>query len=248
MSYCVYRYWSPSGKSYIGKTNQGIVTRAGKNGYGYRVCPHFYNAIQEYGWDWFENHREILANDLTNDEADNLEQYYIKKFNSIKNGYNIQIGGSFNTRDMFVKPVVGINCFTKEVRIFESITEAKNELNIRSSKISAIAKHEGNYRTVGDYTWIYLSEWEGMSQEEKDKYFEIMPEFHSKGWQKYTRIVRLNDKKEYKTFIEAAKDSNITHATNIGKCLRGEIHTCGEMPDGTPIKWERRFLERGEVK
>lgn len=237
-SYCVYRYWSPNNKSYIGQTNQGIAVRAGKNGYGYRVCPHFYAAIKKYGWDWFENHREILADNLSHEEADKLEQYYIQEYDSIKNGYNVQIGGTFNTRDMFIKGVVGINCFTKDIVHFDSITEAKRALNIKSTKISTIAEHKGNFKTVGDYTWIYRNEWDTLSCEERQKYFDITPALHAKGWSKYFRIVRLNDGKRYSTMREAAQD-NGTYSWNIGKFLKGELRSAGKMPDGAPIRWSR---------
>lgn len=40
-------------KVYIGQTHQTLKERWGKNGSGYRTSPHFYHAIQKYGWDNF---------------------------------------------------------------------------------------------------------------------------------------------------------------------------------------------------
>ena len=45
-------------KKYIGITSRTWKERAGANGINYRSCPHFYAAIEKYGWDGFEH--EIL--------------------------------------------------------------------------------------------------------------------------------------------------------------------------------------------
>ena len=63
-------------------------------GNGYKNCPRFYSAIVSYGWSNFEH--IILENNLTSDEANEKEQYYIKKYNSQNPdlGYNLTEGGS----------------------------------------------------------------------------------------------------------------------------------------------------------
>jgi len=45
-SYTVYKYTSPSGKSYIGITSKPLIKRANYNGTGYTACPHFCKAIK----------------------------------------------------------------------------------------------------------------------------------------------------------------------------------------------------------
>lgn len=80
-------------KVYIGQTNRYLSQRAGKNGLYYQTSPHFYAAILKYGWDNFKS--QILKDNLSNEEADYWERYYIKKYDS-KNpekGYNILDGG-----------------------------------------------------------------------------------------------------------------------------------------------------------
>ena len=42
-------------KKYIGQTKQSLARRF-RNGDGYKHCPHFYSAIQKYGWDNFEHY------------------------------------------------------------------------------------------------------------------------------------------------------------------------------------------------
>lgn len=47
--YIVYRYYSPSNKSYIGQTCQKIDARSGAKGQCYYASIKFYNAIKKYG-------------------------------------------------------------------------------------------------------------------------------------------------------------------------------------------------------
>ena len=82
-----------NGKVYIGQTCQKPEKRW-NYGHGYKNCPRFYSAIVSYGWSNFEH--IILENNLTSDEANEKEQYYIKKYNSQNPdlGYNLTEGGS----------------------------------------------------------------------------------------------------------------------------------------------------------
>lgn len=90
----VYKYTSKtSGKCYIGQTCNTMEQRA-NHGRGYVTCPHFYAAIQKYGWDDFVG--EILKEVETQDEANKWEKYYITFYHSSdpEYGYNIHGGGS----------------------------------------------------------------------------------------------------------------------------------------------------------
>ena len=78
-------------KYYVGITNQKNITGRWKSGDGYKTQP-FYRAIQKYGWDNFEH--EIIAENLTEDEAKNFEIFLIKELGSKgKYGYNMTFGG-----------------------------------------------------------------------------------------------------------------------------------------------------------
>lgn len=81
------------GKIYIGQTMKSLTERACKNGSNYKDCTHFYNAIKYYGQDNFNG--EILKDNLTKDEADYWESYYIAYYDSTNPdiGYNIEFGG-----------------------------------------------------------------------------------------------------------------------------------------------------------
>lgn len=81
-----------NGKRYIGITNN-TMKRWCANGKRYENCPHFWAAIQKYGWDSFEHN--VLIYDLTREEASKLEIYYIEKYRTREKayGYNVTVGG-----------------------------------------------------------------------------------------------------------------------------------------------------------
>lgn len=93
----IYRYESPSGKSYIGQTFGDDIERAlrirscGSNGYGYKGCIKFYNAIKKYGFDKFNV--EILFYGLSQADANRIEVICISLFRSVEFGYNTTPGG-----------------------------------------------------------------------------------------------------------------------------------------------------------
>lgn len=92
-------------KRYIGITSKSPEKRWGINGSGYlRVTygkyhqPVFAKAILKYDWDNFEH--KIIAENLSEYEAKELEKDLIKKYhsNNPQFGYNITIGGESNLR------------------------------------------------------------------------------------------------------------------------------------------------------
>ena len=87
-----------NGKRYIGQTYQTLERRAGKDGNNYKKhCLYFGNAIKKDGWENFIP--EILESGLTLEEANEREEYWIKRMNTqnSKYGYNIAFGGNTGT-------------------------------------------------------------------------------------------------------------------------------------------------------
>lgn len=92
-NYCIYLHQNKiNHKVYIGQTCQKPEYRW-NSGQGYKNCSLFYKAIQKYGWDNFQH--IILAENLTLEQANLLEEYYINIFDSTntESGYNLQKGG-----------------------------------------------------------------------------------------------------------------------------------------------------------
>ena len=99
-------------KKYVGITKQNPEKRWGNNGSNYKSSPHFYQAIQKYGWNNFEH--LIIASQLTQEEACKMEKDLIKKYNTQNRnfGYNIMEGGTApqlpqEVRDKIAKALKG---------------------------------------------------------------------------------------------------------------------------------------------
>lgn len=87
-------------KVYIGQTiNANNPQNRWEHGNGYQQVPLLYKAIQEFGWDNFSHN--ILKTDLTKEEADYWEKYYIKQYNSTNEafGYNMKKRGTTITHN-----------------------------------------------------------------------------------------------------------------------------------------------------
>jgi len=90
MQYLIYKHTSPSGKSYIGRTNN--LVRRDRIHRTTSGCPAFHSAIQKYGWDNFIH--EILCDGLTLEEANECEEFMIKEHRTLAPfGYNLTGGG-----------------------------------------------------------------------------------------------------------------------------------------------------------
>lgn len=90
---CVYMHTVlANGKRYIGQTTSKPKERWGSNGHRYKGQM-FYYAIQKYGWKNIKH--EIIAEDLSQKEADQLEREYIARYktNQEEYGYNLTPGG-----------------------------------------------------------------------------------------------------------------------------------------------------------
>lgn len=171
--YTLYMHISPSKKYYIGITSQDIKKRW-QNGYGYKTNTYFWRAIQKYGWDNFEH--VILKTNLTKDEAEKLEIYYIQKYNTtdVNFGYNKALGGNLRppiTNETKIKMSenhadfkLGNHPKSKKVYKYEKVTGnyiceyscvtlASIENNISIESIAGVAR--GKELTAGGYRWSY---------------------------------------------------------------------------------------------
>ena len=117
-TYCIYKHTNKvNGKVYIGQTCQKPESRW-KHGEGYRESKKFYNAIQKYGWDNFEH--VVLESELTLNQANEREAYYIALYDSYKNGYNATIGGSNSAKTSEHKKKIQISNIGKHNHVGEN--------------------------------------------------------------------------------------------------------------------------------
>ena len=265
-SYCVYVHTSPIGKMYVGQTGMKPEERWGKNGKGYMqkkngkyTQPAFAYAIQKYGWDDFEH--EIIACNLTKEEADNFEKTLIKKLNTMdsKYGYNLREGGndshiSEETKkkiseslkgniisdsarrklsDSMKGKLLGINspCAKKVVqydmqgnliKIWDSISDVKRELNLNQGNIGKCCANEsgGNaWKTVGGYIWRYFGEEltkEHIEWCSKRKNSRLIAQYSLSG-----EFIRV-----FESMSEAELKTGINHS-NISACCNGRREAVG---------------------
>ncbi len=87
----IYKLTSPSGKYYIGRSkeyDERMKQHGSRSKTGDEIV--LYRAIRKYGWENFD--KEIIA-EVANNEAVELEEFFIKKYNAVKNGYNMTYKG-----------------------------------------------------------------------------------------------------------------------------------------------------------
>ena len=148
-TWSVYIHTTPSGKKYIGITSINPKERwnGGISGYKGQI---FEYAIRKYGWNNIIH--EIIATNLSQEEACILEQILIKKYNTTnsKYGYNVAEGGLSNiTENTKIKMrknhanVKGIkNPRARKVicietnQVFDTLKEAAKFYNTDPSNIS----------------------------------------------------------------------------------------------------------------
>jgi group I intron endonuclease len=89
-NYLIYKHTSPSGKSYIGQTND-----YDRRCWQHQIstdCRALSSAIKKYEWDNFQH--EILMEGLSLEEANRWEPALILEHNTLApNGYNLMTGG-----------------------------------------------------------------------------------------------------------------------------------------------------------
>jgi len=127
--YCVYKHTSPSGKSYIGQT-KNLYKRNIEHKSNRTKCSAFALAIKKYGWDNFTH--EILIENISVDEANDWEKFYIFIHNTLApHGYNLTTGGlnktiSLATREKMRQSTLNSTYF--EQRRINRIESNKNRV------------------------------------------------------------------------------------------------------------------------
>ena len=169
-----------NGKRYIGQTNRNLQKRFGHDGKSYIHSTLFYNAIKKYGWDNFEH--IILEKDLTQEEANEREQYWITYYHTwIEDpqcwGYNLESGGSKNkqlsqnTKDNIRKRMINnqygknnrgktyntkkIKCIETDI-IYNNVKEAAKSINRTIGSLYR-ALNNSNVK-CNKCHWIYINE------------------------------------------------------------------------------------------
>ena len=165
MIYTVYQHRNlKNGKSYIGMTSQEPMKRW-NNGNGYKKNLKMWSDIKESDWnkDW---EHTILGQFEDKQEALNVEEMFIRLFDSTNDGYNTSTyGGTSYKRTeenkkkiSESKGVNGILQFSKDGELiaeYSSIHGAERQTGCYHGNICKCCK--GKYKTCGGYIWKYTS-------------------------------------------------------------------------------------------
>ena len=235
MSITIYKYTNKiNNKIYIGQTCQNIEDRAGKNGKGYITSSRFYNAIQKYGWDNFQC--EILYENLTPEEADNIEQQLIEQYNATNEnfGYNLQSGGvGHHTQSEETKRKIGqANSIALKGHHWSD-----EQRQLMSEKFSGegnpfygkhhtektkqlISEHRKN-KTIGKNHPFYGKQHTAESLE------KISKNRQSKGGKK---VQCIETGEIFNCMMDAARWCGLKLSCSIGQCCMGKARSAGKHP------------------
>lgn len=212
-------------KYYVGITSL-VPTYRWCNGKGYKE-QYFYRAIQKYGWHNIKH--EIIAENLTEDEAINFEILLINKLNSNNSiyGYNISDGG-FGSKGLKGEknPLFGIPLSEETKRKLSESAKGKKLSDETKQKISIAVKE--------------------MWKDEDFKRSRSGINHHCYGKHrtdvKYgfdnptsKPVICLNTLKIYGSACEAGKD--FSSFSTICACCRGEKYCAGKDSDGYVLLW-----------
>lgn len=133
-NWIIYEHISPSGKIYVGITSKSVVQRWGTRGSGYLhkqpngnyVHKYFASAILKYDWENFQHN--IIASNLGEKTAKNMEKDLIRYYKSKNISYNITDGGDGRLGTTFhhsekSKELISINHRRKQTQ------ETKNKIS-----------------------------------------------------------------------------------------------------------------------
>lgn len=232
-TYSVYKHTSPSGKVYIGITKIKPKYRWG-NGNRYKQSPHFYSAIQKYGWENIKH--EILFEHLSKGEACQKEKELIQSYNATDGrfGYNEKTGGQ--TGVVFNKGVRE-KISKKLSAYYKDHPEEKERLSKERKgwAISESARSKMSRAKIGTHHET-TEEWRNNISRSLKKRFELDADLREETAKKCRErgnaaskpVVQMdingNDIRAYKSAREAERETG-TRGGNISKCCHGLAKT-----------------------
>jgi len=199
-----------TGKKYIGQTYHGSRRCQAAN---YTGCIKFYNAIKKYGWNNFT--KTILEDNLTIEEANKKEEYYIKLYNTIEDGYNLKTGGLNNLFSEESRIKMSKSCTSKKEilcietgKVYPSAKEIERLFGYANANIIACCR--GKLYTAYGYHWKYANDENYIIQRNKNS----RPVF----------CIELNQ--TFESIAEASRQTG-ANSHSIGYCCRGKTKTAG---------------------
>ena len=128
---------------------------------------HLRRSIEKYGFDAFKVNK-MLDVALTREELNEKETYYIEKFDCFKHGYNQTYGGDNFPRGEYCKNskrICQISLDGELIKIWDSATDAHNELGICAASISQVCSGHitpsgKGKKTAGGFVWAFEKDYD----------------------------------------------------------------------------------------
>lgn len=198
---------------YIGITKRPPEQRWGKDGCNYKSTPHFYSAIQKYGWDNFSHN--ILYTNLTKEEACQREKELIAKYHTQDRrfGYNILEGGQASEIPIEIREKMSKAMKGNKNGCGHPCSEEKKK-KISEAQKGRVFTEEHRKRLAKAAHERHVS----CSQEKKEKLSNSYP--HKR------KVYCLENQMVYPSIQECARQLNL-YATNIVKVCKGIHKTTG---------------------
>lgn len=229
-SYCIYMHKNKiNNKIYIGQSCNP-QQRWENNGIHYKGCPAFFNAILKYGWDNFEH--IILYNNLSLEQANQLEIDLIKQYDSTNPnyGYNIALGGKNSARP-FVSEYLKEKWQNPEYRQQQiKRMSGENSHFYGSNKKGANNPMYGKHHSEETKKII--------SRKAKERFLQNPDKFKGSDNPKSKAVICLTTGEIFECQREAANWVGVGSST-MSRWLRKETKTTGKHPlTGEPLKWD----------
>ena len=233
-----------NGKVYIGQTSQNPIKRW-DNGKGYITSPKFYSAILKYGWNNFEH--IILYTDLTQEQANQIEQELIQQYNSQNDqyGYNITSGGCNFSHSVETKQKIG--------KANSIALKGNNHSKEQNELMSQKFKGENNPFYGKHHTEETKQK---ISNARKGKFTGSNHPFYGKHHTEESlqkmgqnrqgkggkKVICEQTGEIFECMMDAARWCGLTTACSIGQCCMGKVKTAGKHPI-TKEKLTWRYLD-----
>ena len=173
-----------------------------------------YRAMRKYG---IENFSFEVIEECNLNELNEKEIYWITKYDSCNNGYNISPGGDSGTP----KAVVQYDLLGNKLATYTSLRAAASILNLSGANLTTCC--QGKQKSYGGYLWTY--EGDPIPAPYIDKRIAHTTSSNKRIVQQYSKQNELLN--EFESAHEAARQINKPKCANhITECCQGKRKTC----------------------
>lgn len=210
MKGCIYIIISPNNSIYIGQTKDFTKRKSRYKNLSCKAQIKLYNSLNKYGFD--KHHIAILEDNIDLSILNDKEIYYIKFYDSYRNGLNMTSGGNCN---YFRSPET-----IEKLRI----CAIGNKNNVGKKNALGYKHTEEAKKKMSEAKKDKLSHWIGKKQSEEHK--------NNIAKSKYKKILKFdihnNFLCEYDSLKDAAMLNNLSNGS-ISQCCNGKRKSCGNF-------------------